>query len=176
MEKRWYVVRTFVGHEKRVKARMERKIRETGLEEAFGQILVPTEKIMAVVRGKRQAVERTLFPGYLLVEMALTDETLQLVHSIPRVAGFIGTAQAPAAVAEKEILEVIKRAEEARTAARPRVVLSVGDKVRVIDGPFRDFTGTVEEIKPDSSRVRVSLSVFGRPTPVELDLLHVEAA
>lgn len=176
MEKRWYVIRTSVGQEKGVKARLARKIREKGMEDAFGQILIPTERVMTRVRGKQQVVERTLYPGYLLVEMALNEETWHLVHSVPRVAGFVGEARAPAAVPEREIAEIIKLAEEAKTAVRPRVVLSVGDKVKVIDGPFRDFTGTVEDIKPESSRVRVSLSVFGRPTPVELDILQVEAA
>jgi transcriptional antiterminator NusG len=159
-----------------VKAQLERKIRESGMQDAFGQILLPTEKIMSVIRGKRQVVERTLLPGYLLIEMQLNDETWNLVRSLPTVARFVSDAQSPAVVPEKEILQILKRVEEAKTAVRPPVALKVGEHIRVIEGPFRDFTGTIEAVKPEASRLRVSLSVFGRPTPVELDILQVEAA
>ncbi|MCL6508682.1 MAG: transcription termination/antitermination protein NusG [Bryobacteraceae bacterium] len=177
MEKHWYTIQTYVGYEYRVKAALQQKIREQGLDEAFGEILVPTEKVIDMVRGKKQTVERRLFPGYLFVQMALNEDTWHLVHSVPKVIGFIGESDtAPAPVPEPEIDKIRARMEASAAAPRPRVSFTIGDKVKVVDGPFRDFVGTVEAVKPEHSRVRVAVSVFGRQTPVELDFQQVEAA
>ncbi|MBI4525679.1 MAG: transcription termination/antitermination protein NusG [Deltaproteobacteria bacterium] len=176
MEKQWYVIKTYVGFEDRVKALLERKIRETGNRDGFGDILVPTEKIIDRVRGKRQTVERRLFPGYLLVQMIFNDEAWNLVRSVPKVTGFLGQTRTPAVISEEEVAKIIQRVEEGNIAPRPKALFVIGDRVKVVDGPFREFTGTVEAVNPNRSRVRVALSVFGRPTPVDLDFIQVEAA
>jgi len=176
MQKRWYAIQTYSGYEHRVKAALERKIREKGKEDLFGGILLPTEKVVELVRGKRRTVERKLFPGYILVKIALNEEVWHLAHSVPKVMGFVGEGDSPATIREEEIEKIVREMEIARVAPRPKVRFFVGEKVKVIDGPFRDFAGTVEAVKPDNSRVRVAISVFGRPTPVELDFVQVDAA
>jgi len=176
MQKRWYAIQTYGGFEHRVKAALERKIREKGKEDLFGEILLPTEKVVELVRGKRQTVERKVFPGYIFVKMALNEEAWHLVRSVPKVVGFVGEGDRPATIGEEEIEKILREMEVARVAPRPKVRFFIGEKIKVIDGPFRDFTGTVEAVKPDSSRVRVAIGVFGRPTPVELDFVQVEAA
>ncbi len=174
MEKQWYAIQTYVGYEHRVKAVLQQKIHAQGLNEAFGEIFVPTEQVIDVVRGKKQIVERRLFPGYLFVQMALNEDTRHLVHSIPKVVGFLG--ESDTAIPEAEVQKI--RACMAASAATPcpRVTFSIGDKVKVVDGPFRDFVGTVEAVKPEHARVRVAVSVFGRQTPVALDFQQVEGA
>jgi transcriptional antiterminator NusG len=176
MERRWHVIQTYGGYEHRVKAALERKIRERKKEDLFGEILLPMEKVIELVRGKRQTVERKLFPGYLLVQIALNEEAWHLVHSVPKVVGFVAEGDGPATIREEEVQKILGEMEIARVAPRPKARFFVGEKVKVIDGPFRDFTGTVESVKPESSRVRVAISVFGRPAPVELDFVQVEAA
>lgn len=173
----WYALQTYVGFEKRVKTVLEQKARDLGLEEAFGEIIIPTEKVIELVRGKKQTIERRLFPGYVFVEMALNDTTWHLVHSVPKVVGFIGESElVPTPLALEQVQQIKQRVESTMVAPRPRMVLTIGDKVKVIDGPFRDFTGIVEAVKPERSRIRVAVTVFGRSTPVELDFLQVEAA
>lgn len=177
MEKRWYALQTHVGYEHRVKAALQQKIRECGQEDAFGEIVVPTEKVIDLVRGKKQTVERRLFPGYVFVQMAMTEDTWHLVHSVSKVVGFIGESDtAPTPIPDEKIQELLQRVEAGLAAPRPKTLFTVGERVKVVEGPFRDFTGTVESVKPERSRVRVAVSVFGRPTPVELDFLQVEAA
>ena len=177
MEKQWYAIRTHVGYEQRVKMALQQKIHERGREDAFGEVVVPTEKVIDLVRGKKQTVERRLFPGYLLVEMAFTQETWHLVHSIPKVVGFIGESDtAPTPIPAQKIQEILQQVKAGMAAPRPKTLFTLGERVKVVEGPFRDFTGTVEAVKPERARVRVAISVFGRPTPVELDFLQVEAA
>lgn len=177
MEKRWYALQTYVSYEHRVKATLQQKIREHGQEDAFGEIVVPAEKVIDLVRGKKQTVERCLFPGYVLVHLALNEDTWHLVHSVPKVVGFIGESDtAPTPIPEEKVRELLHRIEAGLAAPRPRTLFAVGERVKVVDGPFRDFTGTVEAVKPERSRVRVTVSVFGRPTPVELDFLQVETS
>jgi transcriptional antiterminator NusG len=177
MDKRWYALQTYVGYEHRVKAALQQKIRECGQEAAFGEIIVPTEKVIDLVRGKKKEVERRLFPGYIFVELVFNQETWHLVHSIPKVVGFIGESDtAPAPISEEKVQEIRQQIATGMAAPRPKALFTAGEKVKVVDGPFRDFTGTVETVKPERSRVRVAVSVFGRPTPVELDFLQVEAA
>lgn len=177
MEKHWYALQTYVGFEKRVKSVLQQKSRELGHQEAFGEIIIPTEQVIDLVRGKKQTIERRLFPGYVFVEMAFTDTTWHLVHSIPRVVGFIGESETiPTPLAAEQVAQIKRQMESTRVAPRPRMVLTIGDRVKVTDGPFRDFAGIVEAVKPERSRVRVAVIVFGRATPVELDFLQVEAA
>ena len=177
MEKQWYVIQTYVGFEHRVKAALQRKIRATGKDEIFGEIFVPTEKVIDLIRGKRQTVQRRLFPGYLLAQMAFNnEEAWNIVHSIPKVVGLLGRANTPAVIPEEEVRKIIQRVEAGMVTPRPKVLFVVGEPVKVVDGPFRQFTGTVEAVNPNRSRVRVALSVFGRPTPVDLDFIQVEAA
>lgn len=177
MEKHWYALQTYVGFEKRVKAALQQKVQELHQEEAFGEIIIPTEQVMELVRGKKKTVERRLFPGYVFVEMMFTDLTWHLVHSVPKVVGFIGESEAiPTPLSEKQVMQIKQQMEATLIAPRPRLVLTVGDRVKVTEGPFRDFAGIVEAVKPERSRVRVAVTVFGRSTPVELDFLQVEAA
>jgi transcriptional antiterminator NusG len=175
MDKKWYAIYTQPGYEQRVQATLKRKIKEAGKETIFGEILVPTEKVIDRVKGKKQTVERRLFPGYVLVQMALTDETWHFVHSIPRVLGFIGEGNNPTPMSDQEVGEIIRTVESTRNAPRPKARFEVGERVKVVDGPFRDFAGTVQEIRPERSMLRVAISVFGRPTPVDLDFVQVEA-
>jgi len=177
MEKQWYVLRTHVGYEQRVKAALQQKVRERGQEHAFGEIIVPTEKVIDLLRGKKRTVERRLFPGYLLVEMMFNDSTWHLVHSLPKVVGFVGESDtAPTPVSVQKVQEIRQQVEAGLATPRPKNLFTIGEKVKVVEGPFRDFSGTVEAVKPERARVRVAVSVFGRPTPVELDFLQVEAA
>jgi transcriptional antiterminator NusG len=177
MEKQWYALRTHSGYEHRVKAALQQKVREHDQHDAFGEIIVPTETVIDFVRGKKQTVERRLFPGYLLVEMAFTEDAWHVVHSIPKVVGFLGESDiAPTPIPAQKIEEILQQIETGMAAPRPKTLFTVGEKVKVVEGPFRDFTGTIEAVKPERSRVRVAVGVFGRPTPIELDFLQVEAA
>jgi transcriptional antiterminator NusG len=177
MEKQWYVIQTYVGFEHRVKTALERKIQTAGKNNLFGEIFVPTEKVMDLIRGKRQTVERRLFPGYVLAQIAFNEESWNLLRSIPKVIGLLGQGpDVPSVIPEEDIRKIVQQVETGMAAPRPRVLFVVGENVRVVDGPFRDFTGTVESINSNRSRVRVALSVFGRPTPVDLDFIQVEAA
>lgn len=177
MNKQWYAIRTHIGYEQRVKAALQQKIRERGQEDAFGEIVVPTEKVIDLVRGKKQTVERRLFPGYILVEMAFNNETWHLVRSLPKVVGFVGESDtAPTPIPAHKVEEILQQVETGMAAPRPKVLFTVGERVKIVEGPLRDFTGTVEAVRPERARVRVAVSVFGRSTPVELDFLQVEAA
>ncbi len=176
MEKHWYAIQTYNGYERRVKTALERKIRDRGMEESFGAIMVPQTKVIDLVRGKKKTVERRLYPGYLFAQVALNEESWHLVHSIPRLIGFVGQGDAAAIIPDQEVEEIIRKVEAGTVAPQPRVLLEVGEAVKVVDGPFRDFSGTVQAVKGDRSRVSVAISVFGRPTPVELDFCQVEAA
>ena len=177
MQQQWYAIRTHVGSEHRVATALQRKIRGREQDDAFGKIIVPSEKVIDLVRGQKREVERRLFPGYILVQMALNDHTWHLVHSVPRVVGFIGESdKAPTPVPEDAIAMIRQQVAVSHAAPRPKVCFAVGEKIKVVDGPFRDFNGVVESVKPERSRVRVAVSVFGRPTPVELDFVQVAAA
>jgi transcriptional antiterminator NusG len=177
MEKQWDALRTHVGSEQRVKTVLQQKIRGSGQEDRFGEVVVPTEKVIDLVRGKKQTVERRLFPGYLLVEMVFNHETWHLVHSLPKVVGFVGESDTvPTPLPAQQVQEILQQIAAGMAAPRPKTLLTVGEKVKVVEGPLRDFIGTVEAVKPERARVWVAVSVFGRSTPVELDFLQVEAA
>jgi len=173
--KRWYVVHAFSGYEGKVKASLEERIGRMGMQDYFGEILVPTEEVVEMRGGQQRRSERKFFPGYVLVNMELTDETWHLVKDTPQVLGFIGgTEDKPAPITQKEADAILQRVQEGAEKPRPKVLFEPGEVVRVIDGPFNDFNGVVEEVDYDKSRLKVSVSIFGRSTPVELEFGQVE--
>lgn len=175
MSKRWYVVHAFSGYEKQVQKSMNERIAREGMEDLFGEILVPTEEVVEMKGGQKRRSDRKFFPGYVLVEMEMTDESWHLVKDVPRVLGFIGgTSDRPAAISEKEANTILDRVQEGVDKPRPKVLFEPGEMVRVVDGPFNDFNGTVEEVNYEKSRLRVAVLIFGRSTPVELDFHQVE--
>ena len=175
MSKRWYVVHAFSGYEKQVQKSMLERIAREGMEDLFGEILVPTEEVVEMKGGQKRRSDRKFFPGYVLVEMEMTDETWHLVKDVPKVMGFIGgTSDRPAAISQKEADTILDRVQEGVDKPRPKVLFEPGEMVRVIDGPFNDFNGTVEEVNYEKSRLRVAVLIFGRSTPVELDFHQVE--
>ncbi|MEN8720797.1 MAG: transcription termination/antitermination protein NusG [Oceanococcaceae bacterium] len=177
MAMRWYVVHAFSQYEKKVKLGLEERIRRAGLEDKFGDILVPTEEVVELRDGVKRTTERKFFPGYVLVQMELDEDTWHLVKSVPRVLGFIGgTQDRPAPISDKEAAAIVARVEDSDEAPRPKTLFDPGQQVRVLDGPFADFTGVVEDANYEKSRLRVAVVIFGRSTPVELDFNQVEKA
>lgn len=177
MAKRWYVVHAFSGFEKKVKQSLEERIARAGMEDMFGEVLVPTEEVVEMKGGQKRRSDRKFFPGYVLVEMEMTNDTWHLVKDVPKVMGFIGgTADNPAPISEKEANTILNRVQEGVDKPRPKILFEPGEMVRVIDGPFNDFNGVVEEVNYEKSRLRVAVLIFGRSTPVELDFHQVEKA
>jgi transcriptional antiterminator NusG len=177
MAKRWYVVHAFSGFEKQVQRSMAERISRAGMEDMFGEILVPTEEVVEMKGGQKRRSDRKFFPGYVLVEMEMNDETWHLVKEVPKVMGFIGgTSDKPAPITEKEANTILSRVQEGVDKPRPKILFEPGEMVRVVDGPFNDFNGTVEEVNYEKSRLRVAVLIFGRSTPVELDFHQVEKA
>jgi len=175
MKKRWYVVHAYSGFENYVKQALAARIVRDGLEEKFGDILVPTEEVVELRAGQKRKSERKFFPGYVLVEMEMDDETWHLVKSIPKVLGFIGgTSDKPAPISQKEADIILQRVQDSSDKPRPKVLFEMGEVVRVIDGPFADFNGVVEEVNYEKNRLRVAVLIFGRSTPVELQFDQVE--
>lgn len=174
---RWYVIHAYSGYEKKVAAAIQDRIALHGMEESFGEILVPTEEVVEIRGGQKRKSERKFFPGYVLVQMELNDDTWHLIKETPRVMGFIGgKADEPAPITEKEADAILQRVQDSEDKPRPKTIFEAGEVVRVIDGPFNDFNGVVEEVNYEKSRVRVSVSIFGRSTPVELEFTQVEKA
>ena len=175
MSKRWYVIHAFSGYEKQVQKSLAERISRAGVEDLFGDILVPTEEVVEMKGGQKRRSDRKFFPGYVLVEMEMTDETWHLVKDVPKVMGFIGgTSDKPAPITEKEATTILNRVQEGVDKPRPKILFEPGEMVRVVDGPFNDFNGTVEEVNYEKSRLRVAVLIFGRSTPVELDFHQVE--
>lgn len=175
MSKRWYVVHAFSGFEKKVQTSLRERVDIAGMQEKFGEILVPTEEVVEIRAGQKRKSERKFFPGYVLVEMELDDETWHLVKETPRVMGFIGgKADKPAPITKKEADEILQRIEDSGDKPKPKTLFEPGEMVRVIDGPFNDFNGVVEEVNYEKSRIQVSVLIFGRSTPVELEFGQVE--
>lgn len=174
-DKRWYVVHAYSGYERKVKQALEERISLSGMPEYFGDVLVPTEEVLEMRSGQKRKSERKFFPGYVLINMVLNDDTWHLVKDTPRVMGFIGgKADKPAPITQREVNEIMNRLEESVDKPTHKTVYEPGEMVRVIDGPFNDFTGTVEEVNYEKSRVRVAVLIFGRSTPVELEFSQVE--
>ena len=177
MAKRWYVVHAYSGYEKAVKRSLEDRIQRAAMEEMFGDVLVPTEEVVEMKGGQKRRSDRKFFPGYVLVEMEMTDDTWHLVKDVPKVMGFIGgTADNPAPITPKEAETILSRVQEGVDKPRPKIMFEPGEMVRVVDGPFNDFNGVVEEVNYEKSRLRVAVLIFGRSTPVELDFHQVEKA
>ena len=174
-EKKWYIVHTYSGHENKAKLTLLERVRNANLTEYFGDVLVPTESVMEVVKGQRRTTTRKFFPGYMFVQMVLDDRTFHLVKNTPKITGFLGGTK-PTPVPEREITGVQTNMTEGKVKPKARIVFEVGDSVRVIEGPFANFSATVEEVKTDKQKVKVSLSMFGRATSVELDFAQVEKA
>lgn len=175
MALRWYVVQAFSGYEKSVKRSLEERIARFDMASDFGEILVPTEEVVEMRDGKKRRSERKFFPGYVLVQMEMNDDTWHLVKDAPRVLGFIGGKKdEPAPISDKEVESILNRIQEGTDKPKPKVLFESGELVRIIDGPFNDFNGVVEEVDYDKSRMRVSVSIFGRSTPVDLQFIQVE--
>ncbi|MEA3219312.1 MAG: Transcription termination/antitermination protein NusG [Immundisolibacter sp.] len=174
---RWYVVHAYSGYEKTVQRALKERVARAGLEDRFGEILVPTEEVVEMKDGQKRSSERKFFPGYVLVQMEMDEETWHLVRSVPRVLGFIGgSGDKPAPITEREADEILSRVREGQDKPRPKVLFEVGEMVRVADGPFNDFNGVVEHVNYEKNRLNVSVMIFGRSTPVELDFSQVEKA
>jgi transcriptional antiterminator NusG len=177
MAKNWYVVHAYSGYEKQVKRSLEERIARYEMEDLFGEVLVPTEEVVEMRQGQKRRSDRKFFPGYVLVEMEMTDETWHLVKEVPKVMGFLGgTSDRPAPISEREAAAILDRVQEGVDKPRPKVLFEPGQMVRVTDGPFNDFNGVVEEVNYEKSRLRVAVLIFGRSTPVELDFHQVEKA
>jgi transcriptional antiterminator NusG len=172
---RWYVVHAYSGYENYVKKALQEHIERAGLQESFGEILVPSEEVVEIRDGKKRKSERKFFPGYVLVQMEMNDNTWHLVRNVPRVMGFIGgTSDKPAPITDREANQILQRMEEGAARPRPKVLFEPGEVVRVTNGPFADFEAVVEEVDYDKNKLKVSVLIFGRSTPVELDFTQVE--
>ena len=175
MTMRWYVVQVRSQYEKRVQTTLQEHIVREGMSDKFGDVLVPTEEVVEMKGGQRRKSERKFFPGYVLVQMEMDDDTWHLVRHLPHVLGFIGGAgDRPAPISNKEVDAIMNRMEASEEKPRPKTLYEVGEMVRVTDGPFADFSGVIEEVNYDKSRVRVSVTIFGRATPVELGFGQIE--
>jgi transcriptional antiterminator NusG len=177
MAQQWYVVHAYSNYEHKVKSSLEERIKRYGLDSKLGEILVPTEEVVEMRDGQKIRSERKFFPGYVLVKMEMDDETWHLVKEVPKVLGFIGgSSDKPAPITEREANAILNRVQEGADKPRPKVLFEPGEVVRVIEGPFNDFNGVVEQVNYDKSKVRVAVQILGRSTPVELDFAQVEKA
>lgn len=172
---KWFVVHTYSGHENRARMSLLERVKNASLSDFFGDVLIPTESVMEVVKGQRRTSTRKFYPGYMFVQMVMDERTFHLVKNTPKITGFLGGSK-PTPVPEREITGIHSAMTEGKSKPKPKVVFEQGDSVRVIDGPFSNFAATVEEVKPDKQKVRVLVSIFGRATPVELDFTQVEKA
>lgn len=171
---RWYVIHTQTGHENKVKINLSKRAKADGLTNYISQILIPTEKVSEVKDGKKSITQRKFFPGYILIEMELNEESWHLVKSTPGVTGFVGSGAKPIPLRESEIKVILKQTEEKKAKPKPKVLFEQGEGVRVKEGPFTNFSGTIEEVNPDKGKLKVMVSIFGRSTPVELEYWQVE--
>jgi len=170
----WYVVHTQTGSEEKVKASLEKRVAAAGLGDLIKQVIIPTEQVSEIRSGKKRLLQRKFFPGYILVEMELNESTYFLIRRTPGVTGFIGLGKKPMPLAQTEVEKILKRTEETQTKPSPKVIFEKGEQVRINDGPFVNFNGTIEEIYPEKGKIKVGVSIFGRSTPVELEYWQVE--
>ncbi len=173
MAKKWYSVHTYSGFENKVRLSLQERIKNLGLDDYFGEVLIPSETVVELKKGEKKTSSRKFFPGYILVNMELNDETWHAVKETAKVTGFVG-GNTPVAIPDEEVLKITRRMEEGAEKPRPKVLFDVGETVRVVDGPFLNFSGVVEDVKPDKGKLRVMVSIFGRATPVELEFMQVE--
>ncbi|MGI4976390.1 MAG: transcription termination/antitermination protein NusG [Janthinobacterium lividum] len=176
MTKRWYVVHVYSGFEKKIAQQIKEQAAQKGLADLIDEVLVPAEEVVELRRGQKVNAERKFFPGYVLAKMEMTDDTWHLVKDTPKVTGFLGTKIRPSPISEAEADRILKQSAEGVENRRPAILFEIGEQVRVADGPFTSFNGTVEEIDEEKGRVKVSVSIFGRSTPVELEYSQVEKA
>jgi transcriptional antiterminator NusG len=174
MAKRWYIVQAYSNFERKVAEDIKQKVAQTKLEELFDDVIVPTEKVVEMRRGRKVDAERKFFPGYVLVKMEMTDQAFHLIKNTPKVTGFLGSGDKPMPISEKEAMAILQQVQEGVEHPKPSVSFEVGEQVRVSDGPFASFNGVVEEVDEERSRLKVEVSIFGRPTPVELEYGQVE--
>ena len=175
MEKKWYVVHTYSGYEQKVRENLEDNIKNSKMDHCFGDIIVPSEIIMERVKGQVKKSQRTVFPGYIIVNMVMNNDTWYLVRNTPKVTGFVGYDKMnPPPLPEKEVDEILFAIQEGKGKIKPKIRFEKGDNIKVTEGPFTNFTGSVEEIKPEKGKVKVLLNIFGRTTPVELDFIQIE--
>ncbi|MBI1750272.1 MAG: transcription termination/antitermination protein NusG [Acidobacteria bacterium] len=174
MAMQWYIIHTYSGFEKKVKESLESRVAAFGLQDKIGQVLIPTEDVVEVRGGKKMVSPRMFYPGYVLVEMEMDDYTWHVVRSTPRVTGFVGTGQTPTPLSEEEVQNILHRAATPADRPKPKLIFERNEQVRIVDGPFANFTGVVEEVNADRSTLKVSVTIFGRSTPVELDFGQVE--
>ena len=173
MSLKWYVVHVYSGFEKKVKQALDDRIATSPNPEKFGDVLVPTEQIVELVKGKRKESSRKFYPGYILVRMELDDETWHIVNDTHKVTGFLGGKTRPSPLSDEEASSILKRMEAGKLKPKPKYFFEPGDEIRVIDGPFNNFNGTVDEVNPEKGKIRVLVTIFGRPTPVELEFVQV---
>jgi len=174
MEKKWYVIHIHSGFENKVKIRLEREIKLANMEDFVSQILIPAENVVEVKSGQKKVSSRKFFPGYILIEMEMNDEIWQLIRNIHGVSGFIGNKEKAVPLSEKEIQKIFEKLKEKEEKPKPKVMFDKGENIRIIEGPFVDFNGEIEEISPEKGRLKVMVSIFGRSTPVELESWQVE--
>ena len=172
--KRWYVVHAYSGFEHQVARALKERIARAGMQDKFGDVLVPTEEVVEMRRGRKVTSERRFFPGYVLVKMEMTDEAYHLIKNTPKVTGFLGSDNKPIPITEAEATRILHQVQEGVERPRPSISFEIGEQVRVADGPFASFNGLVEEVDEERSRLKVAVSIFGRPTPVELEFGQVE--
>jgi transcriptional antiterminator NusG len=174
MSKEWYVVHTYTGYEMKAKQNLEDRVKQLAKEELFGEVLVPTENIVELVKGKKKESKRKFFPGYILVNMELNEETWYIVKNTPKITGFVGGGTNPPPIPEGEVKRITQQIAEGSLKPKPKADFERGEAIRIIDGPFTNFNGIVEDVRPEKGKLRVSVSIFGRSAPVELDFTQVE--
>lgn len=172
-QQKWYVVHVYSGFENKVKKALEDRIATSPHPEKFGEIVVPTEEVVELVKGKRKTSARKFYPGYILVRVALDDETWHIVNNTAKVTGFLGGREKPAPISDEEADQILNRMEAGKEKPQPKYYFDAGDEIRVIDGPFTNFNGIVDDVNPEKGKIRVLVSIFGRSTPVELDFVQV---
>jgi transcription termination/antitermination protein NusG len=170
---KWYIVHVYSGFESKVKAALEERVASFSQTEKFGEVLVPTEEIVELVKGKRKTSSRKFYPGYILVRMELDDETWHIVNNTAKVTGFLGGREKPTPISDEEAEQILNRMEAGKLKPKPKYLFEIGDEIRVIDGPFKNFNGTVDEVNSEKGKIRVLVSIFGRSTPVELEFVQV---
>jgi transcriptional antiterminator NusG len=174
MSKQWYIVHTYSGFEDRVKKTLEQRVEALGMTELFGEVRIPTETVVEMKNGKRREYKRKFFPGYILVEMEMTDDAWHLVRNTPKVTGFVGAGKKPTPLSEEEVNQILHQSAATQEKPRPKEMFDKGEKVRITEGPFATFTGVVEEVNLDRSTVKVMVTIFGRDTPVEMEFRQVQ--
>ncbi len=176
MSHRWYVVHTYSGYEQKAKLALEERVRSMGKEPLFSEVLVPSESVVEMKKGVKKTSSRRFFPGYILVKMDLNDETWHIIKGTPKITGFVGGGRNPPAVPDEEVKRITRQIDEGTLRPKAKVEFEKGESVRVIEGPFASFAGVVEEVSPEKGKLKVSVSIFGRSTPIELEFMQVEKA